>query len=559
MMKKWRGSCCLVVLLVAALVAAGIVLILFWRSRCRGENFYTHAAVAADSETCSHIGRNILEQGGSAVDGAIAALLCTSLINPQSMGIGGGAIFTIYNRSQGRVTVINAREAVPEKVMPGLLTGCSRLNPGTQWIAVPGELRGYWKAHEQFGKLPWKSLFEPTIQLAETGFRLPELLRKFLEHQQLRHFINNSLLRTLFYNNFGEPLEFVRYHQLAKTLKVIADQGPDAFYNGQIAQDLITDIQEAAAAQKSDSTLTAEDLRRYKASVVKPLTVSLGDYMMYSPPLPTRGAILSFILNILKGFHFTRESMEGDQKVLTYHRIIEALKFGNGQLSRMTDPTFRPYNLSVLLSDRFAELMRQRIDNEAHPLQYYNIEHQAMEKYSTSHISVLDKDGNAVSVTSTINQIFGSMIFSPRTGIILNNQLADFCRADRSPSNIAGQPPSSMSPSILISQDRKSIMVVGGAGGSMILSATAQVIMNKLWFGLSMKEAIEKKRIHIISDNSLQFEEEFDERVKNEMKRKGHTITSPSQLPSVIQGIFADQVCIEAVSDSRKYGKSAGY
>uniref|UniRef100_UPI00398F8361 glutathione hydrolase 5 proenzyme-like n=1 Tax=Pristiophorus japonicus TaxID=55135 RepID=UPI00398F8361 len=558
---KRRCCCCLLVLLVAVLVVAGIVLILLWTPRCRGDNFYAHAAVAADSEICSETGRKILEQGGSAVDGAIAALLCSSLINPQSMGIGGGAIFTIYSASEDRVTMINAREVVPLKLKPSSLTGCGPYplpGPGTQWIAVPGELQGYWEAHKRFGKLPWKSLFEPSIQLAEEGFRSPQFLRTLL--QKLDPFRKNESLRSLFYHNTGELRDHVRYPQLAKTLKIIAEQGPDAFYSGKIGQDLIADIQEEATHHNSDGTLTIEDLKQYKALVMEPLNISLGDYVMYSPSLPAKGFILSFILNILKGFHFKPESMEEDQRVLTYHRIIEALKFGNGQLSRIKDPKVHPDTISMLLSDEFAESIRQRIDNQSHPPQYYNIDPLEMERYGTSHVSVLDKDGNAVSVTSSINHLFGSMT-SRRTGIILNNQLADFCRADGSLPNIkAGQqPPSSMSPSILISKDKKSIMVVGGAGGSMILSATAQIVMNKLWFGLSMKDAIEKRRVHITSSNSVQFEEGFDARVVNETRQKGHNIINPNRMPSVIQGIFRDRVCIEAVSDSRKFGKSAGY
>ncbi|XP_067911532.1 glutathione hydrolase 5 proenzyme-like [Heterodontus francisci] len=560
-MKNWRSCCCLVLLIVAVLVTVGTVLFLVWKPRCGGENFYTHAAVAADSVNCSEIGRNILEQGGSAVDGAIAALLCSSLINPQSMGIGGGAIFTIYSASKGRVTVINAREVIPQNLKPSSFPKCVSYlesGPSTQWIGVPGELRGYWEVHKKFGKLPWKSLFEPSIQLAKSGFQLPVALKGFLLHPKLRPKIINSSLGSLFYTSAGHPHEIVQYPQLAETLRVIADQGVDAFYNGNITNILIEDVQKDK--HYSGSTFTLEDFKQYKASVMEPLNISLGDYVMYSPPQPTWGAILSLILNILKGFNFTPKSMERRQRAQTYHRIIEALKFTNGQLSRLKDPKVHSKVMSELLSDQFAELIRRQIDDQVHPPHYYNTV-QEIEKYGTSHVSVIDKDGNAVSVTSSINHIFGSMIISPRTGIILNNQLADFCQSVGSRPDIkAGQqPPSYMSPSILISQDKKSIMLVGGAGGKMIISAIAQIIMNKLWFGLSMEDAIEKRRVHVTSSNSVQFEKDFDEAVKKTLQQKGHNTTDPSPLPSVVQGIFKDHDCIEAVSDYRKYGKSAGY
>ncbi|XP_072443141.1 glutathione hydrolase 5 proenzyme-like [Chiloscyllium punctatum] len=560
-MKTRRSCCCccLVLLGVAAVVSI-VTLLLVWRPRCSGHSLYPHAAVAADSDTCSNIGRKILLQGGSAVDSAIAALLCTSLINPQSMGIGGGSIFTIYDASKGDVTVINAREVAPQKVRPGLLSGCGpypKPEPGGQWVAVPGELKGYWEAHKRFGKLPWKALFEPSIQLAQKGFQTPKFLKKILDNGFIRRRLNSSTLRSLFYNHTGHPREIVKNEQLAKTLKIIAEQGPDAFYNGVIGRDLILDLREEAA-NNLDGILTLKDLKEYKASIMVPLNVSVGDYVMYFPPLPSKGIILCLILNILKGFKFSVESMKEHQRVQTYHRIIEALKFGNGLLSKPMDSNFNS-NISLLLSNGFAESIRRRIDDQAHSPDYYNTDHQAPDTYGTSHISVLDRHGNAVSVTSSINHLFGSMILSNRTGIILNNQLADFCGS--SLVNIAGtQPPSSMAPTILISQNKKSIMMVGSSGGSMIISAIAQIIMNKLWFGLNMTKAIEKERLYVNSDDVLQFEKQFDKTVIEALKEKSHNVSdSGIKLPSVIQGIFKDQVCIEAVSDDRKFGKSAGY
>ncbi|XP_048467360.1 glutathione hydrolase 5 proenzyme [Rhincodon typus] len=445
-------------------------------------------------------------------------------------------------------------------VRPGLLSGCGpfpKPDSGSQWVAVPGELRGYWEAHKKFGKLPWKTLFEPSIQLAQKGFQTPKFLKLLLNNMLLRTKLKSSSLSSLFYNRTGSPREIMKNEQLAKTLKIIAEQGPDAFYNGKIGRDLILDLQEEAA-NNLDGILTRQDLKQYKASIMVPLNVSVGDYVMYFPPLPSKGIIVSLVLNILKGFKFSVASMEENQRVRTYHRIIEALKFGNGQLSNLTDSTFWS-NISQRLSDGFAESMRRRIDDRAHSLEYYNIDLQAPDSYGTSHVSVIDRHGNAVSVTSSINYLFGNMIFSNRTGIILNNQLADFCRS--SFGDISGkQPPSSMSPIILISQNRKSIMTVGSSGGSMIISAIAQIIMNKLWFGLNMKKAIEKKRLYVNSSNVLQFEEEFDNTVIEALKKKNHRINdSAIQLTSIIQGIFKDQACIEAVSDTRKHGKSAGY
>ncbi|XP_069789682.1 glutathione hydrolase 5 proenzyme-like [Narcine bancroftii] len=557
-MKRWREYCWLLLLL---LVVGGVVMVIFLtrRAPCTGPAFYKHGAVAADSQKCSEIGRDILQQGGTAVDAAIAALLCSSMINPQSMGIGGGAIFTIYQAKTGNVTVINAREVTPKRLPNGFFSHCSNFqNRRAQWIGVPGEIQGYWTAHQRFGRLPWRSLFEPSIKLAREGFKLPTVLEMFLTHTSIKKMMINSSLRTLFYNSDNQPIKMVHYPQLAETLEIIAQEGPEAFYNGQITRDLIKDIRNAS--EGGSNSLTEEDFRQYKALVVQPLRVTLGEYTMYTPPAPSRGAIISFMLKVLQGFNFTPQSMKQNQRVYTYHRILEAMKFANGQLNNINAS-----NVPLILSDGFAQRIRRLINNRTHEPAYYSIKHHIRETYGTSHVSVVDRQANAVSVTSSINYPFGSLVWSPSTGIILNNQLVDFCihSSDTVPLNTfeatGQQPPSSMSPSILVSKDKESVMVVGAAGGTMILSAMAEVIMNKLWFGLSMEDAINQSRVLMLTNNSMVFENNFNTEVKEAMRRKGHHLVQIKRPPSVVQGIFRVHGCIEAMSDRRKFSKAAGY
>uniref|UniRef100_A0A8D0HCS3 Gamma-glutamyltransferase 5 n=1 Tax=Sphenodon punctatus TaxID=8508 RepID=A0A8D0HCS3_SPHPU len=180
--------CCLVLLALGALGIIITLVVILTQPKCDPKS-YLHAAVAADTKICSDIGRDILQQGGSPVDAAIAALICTSVLNPQSMGLGGGVIFTIYNASTGMVEVINARETAPLHFSGDLLKHCP--NPfnlgkkGVQWIGVPGELRGYEEAHKRHGRLTWKSLFEPTIKLLTPGVQIPVVLSQFLNHPNL--------------------------------------------------------------------------------------------------------------------------------------------------------------------------------------------------------------------------------------------------------------------------------------------------------------------------------------------------------------------------------------
>ncbi|KAJ8261028.1 hypothetical protein COCON_G00167510 [Conger conger] len=545
-------SLCLALLSVTAVVILCVVLIS--KLRCSDGEF-TRAAVAADSQMCSEVGRDMLKRGGSAVDGAIAALLCTSLVHPQSMGMGGGAIFTILEKS-GKVKVINSRETVPKVFRPDLLNECPKefkLMPGSQWIGVPGEIRGYEQAHRLYGKLPWAELFQPAIKMARDGFPLPPVLAMYLHDKNIKKKVEESNLCMIFCNENKTVLqrgETLRYPKLAETMATIAERGADAFYKGKIAMDLVQDIKD------EEGTLSLEDLESFQAIVTEAWSMTLGEYKMYFPPPPAGGAILAFVLNIMRGFNLTSSSMEGDQQILTYQRFAEAYKFANAKKKCIRDPKFSsPKEASRLIEDDFADHVRAMINsNTTHDPAYYNIT-PSIDHQGTTHMSLLAEDGTAVSVTSTINHFFGSTIYSPKTGVILNNQLADFCGlVDRISSG--EQPPSSMSPSLLLS-GRKTL-VIGASGGSMIPTAMAQSIMNHLWFGKSLEDAISAPVVSVNSKNDLNFEPKFNERVKEQLKEYGHKVVEGRHF-NVVNAVVKDRGCIAAKSDLRKMGKAAGY
>ncbi|XP_044145521.1 glutathione hydrolase 5 proenzyme [Bufo gargarizans] len=550
----------LIILFFVAIVIIIPTVILLRNSGC--EEGFVNGAVAADSEICSNIGRDILKQGGSAVDGAIAALLCTSVIHPQSMGLGGGVIFTIYDASTRTVEVINARETVPREFPPNLLQQCATkkfFEPAAQWIGVPGELRGYEAAHKKYGRLPWKALFQPTIRLVTNGVNVSNVLVKYLNVAAKQ--INDSSLRVLFCNDgkvlkAGNPVNFT---QLAHTLQTVADEGIDSFYSGSIAKKMIEDL------RRQDSTLTLEDLKNYKAQIVRPLNVSLGNYMLYTPPPPAGGALLSFILNILEGYNFDKRSMQNvPDQIETYHHIVEALKFANGHRSKLT-ASVTSANIEkftdTFFSKTYAKEIRNKIDEFGnHDLQFYNLSAPInSETFGTSHLSVISKDGSSVSATSSINHIFGSMIYSPSTGIIFNNQLADFCSIPMVSLKEGMQPPSSMTPTILLSKDKTSQLVIGGSGGFRIISATVQAIVNKLWFGFNIKEAIAAPVFHVQPDNSLNFEPSFNLAIQTGLREKRHNISKALFSLNVVQGISQEKDCLLPYSDTRKEGKAAGY
>nr|XP_005595453.2 glutathione hydrolase 5 proenzyme isoform X1 [Macaca fascicularis] len=551
-----------------------------------GPQAFAHAAVAADSKVCSDIGRAILQQQGSPVDATIAALVCTSVVNPQSMGLGGGVIFTIYNVTTGKVEVINARETVPAHHAPSLLDRCAQALPlgrGAQWIGVPGELRGYAEAHRRHGRLPWAQLFQPTIALLRGGHVVAPVLSQFLHNGFLRPSLQASTLRQLFFNG-TEPLrpqDPLPWPALATTLETVATEGAEVFYTGRLGQMLVEDI------AKEGSQLTLQDLAKFQPEVVDALEVPLGDYTLYSPPPPAGGAILSFILNVLRGFNFSAESVARPEgRVNMYHHLVETLKFARGQRWRLGDPRSHPklQNASQdLLEETLAQLIRQQIDGRGdNQLSHYSLADAWGHGTGTSHVSVLGEDGSAVAATSTINTPFGAMVYSPRTGIILNNELLDLCErcprgSGTTPSpavngdRVSGAPggcwppvpgersPSSMVPSILISKAQGSKLVIGGAGGELIISAVAQAIMNKLWLGFDLRAAIAAPILHVNSKGRVEYEPSFSQEVQRGLQDRGQNQTQRPFFLNVVQAVSQEGACVYAVSDLRKGGEAAGY
>uniref|UniRef100_A0A672PAW2 Gamma-glutamyltransferase 5-like n=1 Tax=Sinocyclocheilus grahami TaxID=75366 RepID=A0A672PAW2_SINGR len=374
----------------------------------------------------SSVGRNMLLEGGSAVDAAIAALLCTSLVNPQSMGLGGGAIFTIMDKTGMTINYF-------------VLYLFMRL-PGSHWIGVPGELRGYEKAHQLYGKLPWAKLFEPSIKLAREGFPMPAYLSYFLKQDLIKKLIHGTELCELFYKDKTvlSPRDTLKFPQLAETMKTISKEGADAFYTGKIAKDLIQDVQE-----RSTNCLYINGSR-------------------------------------------CNQNRCSASEIHSFH------VFG-----------FSRWNFIIRRSE------------------------------------------------------FGSTVFSPKTGIILNNELVDFCgRADSvTPGE---QPPSSMAPTIL--QSQKKTVVIGGSGGSFITTAMALSIMNHLWLGMNLNESIAAKIVFVDSNNNVQFEHGYDSVSLLECRSIGHIVKNNTYpFFNVVNGISKEGQCISAVSDARKIGRSAGY
>ncbi|XP_048773749.2 glutathione hydrolase 1 proenzyme-like isoform X2 [Ostrea edulis] len=588
-MRRSKRVCCFLILLIVIVTLVTLLIVVLWDDdESNKSDFpisgtklgkFRKAAIASDSKVCSDIGKNILRNEGSAVDAAIAILLCYGVVNPVSSGIGGGFFMTVYDSKSGTASVINARESAP---LDSTETMYEKIHNSSEYgglsIAVPGEIKGYMEAWNKWGKLPWKDLFKESIDLAENGFRITKHLAEKMESAEKvlrldedtwRHYSNPQTKKML------KEGDMIKFPELAETYKKLAANGGQAFYNvteGSLGFDILQDLKE------KKSIIREEDLTQYNAKIEEPLKVTMKDgSVLYSPRPPASGAVLSFILDILDGYNMTSQSLKTKESRLTaYHRMIEAFKFAYAQRSELGDPAFVPNVTEVvknLTSREFANQIRRRIwDNTTHGTPYYGPVFDHKLKTSTAHLSVLGNDGIAVSVTTTVNLLFGSGVTGKRTGILFNDEMDDFSSPNitnafgipPSPSNFirpGKRPLSSMCPAVLVDKTKKVKMVVGAAGGSRITTTTAYIAAHVLWFGYNIKEAVDARRLHHqLIPQIVYHEPEFPKFYVDGLIKKHHNVTQEDLGNSIANGIVKDGDWIYANNDFRRPGgSSAGW
>uniref|UniRef100_A0A0B7ANE3 Gamma-glutamyltransferase n=1 Tax=Arion vulgaris TaxID=1028688 RepID=A0A0B7ANE3_9EUPU len=571
----------LIIVLLAAFVAALLLLLSIERKteqagRCVAtdsdkEAVYRYASVASSTMVCSQVGTDILaKKGGTAVDAAIATLVCVGLVRFHSSGIGGDSFWTIYDRKSKKAYTILARSKAPLNSTSTMFENNTiAIREGGLSVAVPGEVMALWEAHQRFGQLPWSDLFQPTISLAENGFPLEATTANAIQSKVADGTIDKfphlrNLLINPATNTWYKTGETVRNPTLANTLRIIASEGAAGFYNGSLTKDMVKELNRAGGI------ITEEDFAEYHAPFTEPLHLRLhGNLTVYSPPLPSGGVVMLYILNILSGYNLSQEDLSNHNKtVLTYHRHLEAFKHAYAIRSKLGSPDGETPEfvqkmeqlVRNVTSSEQGEIIRRLIsDTSTYPWQSYNADFYIQEDNGTSQLSVLGPNGDAVSVTSTINSFFGSKVVGNKTGIIYNNMMDDFSipgvtnsfGVKPSTSNYikAGKRPlSSMSPTIVVDKTGTPVLVVGAAGGTRITTTTAFLTSMTLWLGKRMKPAMDTPRIHhqllpneaVVSNNAPDW-------LLDGLKKKGHKVklTSSMSTPTGILQlepgkIFAD-------------------
>ncbi|AXW88444.1 gamma-glutamyltransferase [Lonsdalea britannica] len=464
--------------------------------------------VVSSQHLASQVGVDILKMGGNAVDAAVAVGYAQAVVNACCGNIGGGGFMTLH-LANGKDTFINFRETAPAAAKADMyLDAEGKVNPGASLygylaVGVPGTVMGLETAREKYGTMSRQQLLAPAIKLAREGFILNRGDTDIM-NTTVKRFRQDPEAARLFLRPDGSPMQpgdRLVQKDLARTLQSIADRGPDAFYKGELPRKI------EAAAKKGGGIITAADFARYTVTETTPISCTYRGYKFISSPPPSSGGVtLCETLNILEGYDLKSMGYNSAQAI---HTVTEALR--HAYMDRNTylgDPAFVHNPLDRLLSKTYAADIRRKIDPEkATPSTQVAPGTEPHEKPETTHYSIVDSQGNAVSTTYTVNGRFGAVVITPGTGFFLNDEMDDFTakvgeknlyglvQGERNAIAPGKRPLSSMSPS-LVTKDGKIFLVLGSPGGSRIISITLQTALNIIDFGMTPQEAVDAPRIH---------------------------------------------------------------
>ena len=526
--------------------------------------------VAADQPTASRIGARVLARGGNAADAGVATLLALGVVNPFSSGLGGGGFCLYRPASTGEVTVLDFRETAPSAATADMYVVDGEVKEewmvrGGKAVGVPGEAGGLWALSYKFGNQPWPTLVDPAHELASDGYRVHQLLVDRLK-KGAKKLEKRPKLAAAFQEADGSWVDTgdtLQRPGLARTLKRLRDDGPAPFYEGPIADAIV------AAVNEAGGIFSRDDLASYSIEVREPVQGTYRGKTVFSmPPSSSGGTAIIETLNILEGYEMSRFG----RSPLGVHLTVEALKHAFADRAGwLGDTDFVDVPLQRLTSENYAAELRSKIKRDTVlPPKAYGSKAPLPDDHGTTHVSIIDRHENMLSCTSTINLSFGSMVFVPEWGLIMNDEMGDFTAQPGVPNNygLVGteqnvvapgkRPLSSMSPTLVLNDDKSPFMAVGASGGPAIITGTLMAMLNTIDFDHSPARAIEAPRIHHQwLPYTLFLEDSMG--MRDALEQKGHDIDvrpAWSNVQMVVESNQSDGT-FTGVSDPRKMGAPA--
>ena len=553
-----------------------------------GEAHDVYAAkgmVSSAHELASKAGVEILQKGGNAVDAAIATWLALNVVEFNASGIGGGGFMVIRNAKTGDVVELDYREVAPASARKDMYASeaskkAKESIDGGKSIGVPGAVAGMFTALEKYGTMSFAQVAAPAIRLAEEGFVLAPMQNQIItdEFERLSKYSPNCAFLV-----DGLPAEagtLLKQPELAATFRMLAKEGPSAFYKGAIGHAVVSAV--AAAG----GYMTIQDLKDYKVEVRTPVKGTYRGYTIYStPPASSGGTHIVQLLNIMENFPVAEM---GHNTPRFLHVLAEAMKkiYADRQ-KYMADTAFvKNVPLEGLTSKAYAKkladsIVLNKVSKEVKPgdpaafAGGKNKKKKAYlagggdERISTSSFSVVDAYGNIVASTNTVNYFMGSAVVVPGYGFVLNDEMDDFAQDPKSVNapEPGKRPLSSMSPTIVIDPEGRPFMTLGSAGATRIITAVSQIIMNVVDFGMTMDQAIEQPRIYNMASSGkagkLMFEKGIDPETIKALAALGHEMDERdfSGYFGTAQGILFDHknACMDGGADSRRLGVPVGF
>ncbi|HXH01787.1 MAG TPA: gamma-glutamyltransferase [Candidatus Competibacteraceae bacterium] len=532
-----------------------------------------HGMVASQEQLATRVGVEILKQGGNAVDAAVAVGFALAVTLPQAGNLGGGG-FMVLRKADGTAVAIDFREMAPSRASRDMYldeqgdVDSKRSQFSHLAVGVPGTVAGLALAAGKYGTMPLDSLIAPAIELAEKGFPVSQALTDSLENAR-KTLEPWPATQAIFFKSDGSPWqpgETLVQQDLGRSLRLIAEQGPKAFYEGEIAA-LI-----AAEMERHGGLITQEDLKNYRALEREPVQGQYRGYRILSMPPPSSGGVhIVQILNILEEFPL-KEMGAGSAAAI--HHMAEAMKRAYADRSEyLGDPDFVKVPVKALTSKDYARALAEQIkpDRASVSAEIRPGDLGPYESDNTTHYSVVDQNGNAVAVTYTLNFSYGSGIVAAGTGILLNNEMDDFSAKPGVPNAYgliggeanaiapAKRPLSSMSPTIVAGEDGW-LLVTGSPGGSRIITTTVQILLNLLEHGMNIAEATAFPRIHHQwLPDELRVEEGLSPDTLGLLREMGHSVVAKPTMGST-QSILRTPDGLFGATDPRsREGAALGY